>query len=495
MGRRAASPELPQAEPGPLSPEQREDIARRIRAGEPLDPALRERLFPPSGTRRQATLVYPGKRAASELLAGPTAELRQNLAFGSPPPAPGTWSNMLIRGDNLPVLRRLVELRRAGELVNADGSAGLRLIYIDPPFGTAQLFHGRGRARAYSDKLTGAEFIEFLRARLVLLRELLAEDGSIYLHLDERRSHYLKVVMDEVFGEDCFQREIIWRIGWISGYKSAARNWIRNHDTILFYTRRPAGFVFNKRYLPYAEGYLRRDGKPPKGKGIPLEDTWNCSKDDELHSIQIMSFSGEKTGYPTQKNESLLRRIVEASSNPGDLVLDAFAGSGTTCAVAEQLGRRWVGLDLGKLAIQTCSRRLLDLRKRCEVQPFGRYDARAETDDSAPSVEWVREASEARWCARLVKFSARAPAQQDTRRRKQVEAPTGLDALAHVLVDLDHDGKILRPTLVLDGEQLRARAGRVELGEEHPLGQRIALICVDVYGNEQLTQLPVAASP
>src|SRR5690606_24555517 len=109
----------------------------------------------------------------------------------------------------------------------------------------------------------------------------------------------------------------------------------------------------NKSYIPYPEGYRRRDGKQPTGAGVPLEDTWNCSEADSLNSIQIVSFSREKTGYPTQKSEALLDRIIRASSNPGDLVLDAFCGSGTTCAVAEKTGRRWIGIDAGKLAIAT----------------------------------------------------------------------------------------------------------------------------------------------
>src|SRR5262249_19876220 len=149
-------------------------------------------------------------------------------------------------------------------------------------------------------------------------------DGSIYVHLDENVSHYVKAVMDEVFGPSSFQRELVWRIGWISGYKSAAANWIRNHDTLLFYVKQPGKFTFNKEYIPYPPDYVRRDGSKPTGKGYPIEDVWNASDMDRMDSIQIMSFSGEKVGYPTQKNENLLARIIKASSNEGDLVLDCF---------------------------------------------------------------------------------------------------------------------------------------------------------------------------
>ena len=189
--------------------------------------------------------------------------------------------------------------------------------------------------------------------------------------------------MDEVFGIDSFQREIIWRIGWISGYKSAAANWIRNHDTILFYVKTPGKFVFNKDYTPYPKGYKRRDGAEPTGKGYPIEDVWNANPiefelngEDSLDSIQIKSFSTEKTGYATQKNESILRRIIKASSNDGDIIADFFCGSGTTLAVAEKLGRRWIGSDLSKWAIQVTRKRMLQIEK-CrpfELLNLGNYE-------------------------------------------------------------------------------------------------------------------------
>ena len=174
-------------------------------------------------------------------------------------------------------------------------------------------------------------------------------------------SHSLKLIMDEVFGLDNFQREIIWRIGWISGYKTKAKNWIRNHDTIFFFTKDNDNFIFNKEYIPYADDYVRRDGSKPEGEGYPIEDTWNCNDIDRMDSIQIMSFSSEKTGYETQKNENLLARIIKASSNENSIVLDCFAGSGTTAAVAEKLGRRWIAADINKGAIQTTIKRLQKL--------------------------------------------------------------------------------------------------------------------------------------
>lgn len=184
-----------------------------------------------------------------------------------------------------------------------------------------------------------------MKNRLEIARELLSPDGSIYVHLDYNEAHYCKVLMDEVFGRNKFQREIIWRIGWLSGYKTAIKNYIRNHDTILFYSMVENDIFFNKEYIPYPKGYTRRDGASPTGNGYPIEDTWNCSENDRMDSIQIKSFDKEKTGFFTQKNEALLKRIIYASSNEKDIVLDFCGGSGTAGAVAHKMNRRYILIE------------------------------------------------------------------------------------------------------------------------------------------------------
>ncbi len=328
----------------------------KLRNGEPLPLEFREHLFP---TQNECELAYKGKLTEEQILAETmSVPLQRVTTTGS---GNSDWTNKLIFGDNLQAMRSLLDDKQRGQLTNSDGTPGVRLVYIDPPFATQRDFTGTKNEPAYQDKVNGAKFIDFLRRRLVLIRQLLSDDGSLYIHLDEKKSHYAKVILDEIFGENNFQREIIWRIGWVSGYKTAAKNWIRNHDVLLFYTRH-SNFLFNKTHIPYPKDYVRRDGKKPTGVGHPLEDTWNASELDQLPSIQIMSFSGEKTGFPTQKNENLLARIIAASSNPGDIVLDAFCGSGTTCAVAEKMGRRWIGIDSGKLAVYQTQKRLLNLR-------------------------------------------------------------------------------------------------------------------------------------
>jgi hypothetical protein len=257
-------------------------------------------------------------------------------------------------------------------------------VYVDPPFDTGGAFDylatlpgapaGTPRVAipAYEDARGLDAWLSWFHGISVALHELLAPGGSLYVHLDAHAAHYAKVLLDEVFGAQGFQREIVWRIGWVSGFKSQTRNWIRNHDTLLFYAKGGKPSTFHKEHIPYPEGYVRRDGSPPRGAGYPLEDVWNASELDRLDSIQIMSFSGEKVGYPTQKNESLVSRVVRASSSPGDLVLDGFVGSGTTAVVAERLGRRWIACDVSPLAIHATRRRLLGLR---DVAPFVVQDA------------------------------------------------------------------------------------------------------------------------
>ncbi len=202
-------------------------------------------------------------------------------------------------------------------------------------------------------------YLAYMAERLSEVQRLLKPSGSVYLHCDPTASHYLKATMDAIFGASNFRNEIVWRIGWVSGFKTQKRGWIRNHDTLLYYVKSPEAVKrFNKEYLPYPEGYVRRDGSPPRGKGIPVEDTWNCHSGDILDSIMIKSFSKEKLGYPTQKPVALLERVIKASSHEGDLVLDPFCGCGTTVAAADKLDRDWIGIDTSPFAVDLMKARL-----------------------------------------------------------------------------------------------------------------------------------------
>lgn len=232
------------------------------------------------------------------------------------------------------------------------------LIYADPPFYSGQDWEMPDGRLAFSDKWPSfGAYVEWLRALCKGMARSLAPGGCVYLHIDPTVSHYARMALDEAFGAENFMREIVWRIGWVSGYKSAAKNWVRNHDVILYYVKDRANFTFHKEYVPYPTDYKRRDGKPGQGQGFPIEDVWNGSKYDTLDSIQIKSLSTEKTGYPTQKPVALLERIVAASSNVGDVVLDPVCGSGTTAVAALRLGRQPILVDSSPVAIQTVRQR------------------------------------------------------------------------------------------------------------------------------------------
>jgi len=335
------------------------------------------------------------------------------------------WTNMLIFGDNLQVLKTLLQMKHEGKLKNADGTPGVRLIYIDPPFATKQEFRGNRGQKAYQDKIAGSRFLEFLRKRLIFLRELLSDDGSIYVHLDEKKGHYIKVLMDEIFGEQNFRHEIIWKRHTAH---SDAKMLGSIHDVIYLYTK-SRDFIWNKQFLEYSEEHISKcyrhvDARgrfmastlnAPRARGYVYEwngvtKVWCCPKEtmerldkegrlyytkngvarlkrylDDMPGVllqdlwldinPIQSQSTERTEYPTQKPEALLSRIIRASSNPGDIVLDCFAGSGTTITVAEKLGRRWIGVDCGKLAIYTMQKRLLNIAESKDLNdPKKRYD-------------------------------------------------------------------------------------------------------------------------
>jgi DNA modification methylase len=360
-----------------------------VETGEELPAEWGRELFPPE--RREYELVYNGKETEEQILADTMAVPLQEVSTFKQ--NSNDWNNKLIFGDNLQSMKMLLRLKKEGKLINSDGTPGVRLIYIDPPFATKRDFKGSQDQKAYQDKIAGANFLEFLRKRLVFLRDLLSKDGSIYVHIDWKKGHYLKVLMDEIFGEQNFRREIIWTLRGAAGFKSLANSFVRGHDTLLYYSR-SSNTIFNKEYLPYDDKQLKRFTTDENGrrykpitknkklyldeaKGVPVTDVWT-----DIASFQTVVNSPEITGYPTQKPEALISRIIRASSNEGDIVLDAFVGAGTTCAVAEKLKRRWIAIDIGKFAIYTTQKRMLTLRKnigntgnKINPKPFTLYNA------------------------------------------------------------------------------------------------------------------------
>lgn len=315
----------------------------------------------------------------------------------------GNHENDLYFGDNSDVMSHLLHQK------NLKGK--VKLVYIDPPYGTNSIFQSRHQKDSYKDDLIGSHFIEFIRRRLILIRELLSDDGSIYLHLDSNMTFQIKVIMDEVFGAKNFR-------GFITRKKCSNKNSTRKtfgniSDYIVFYSKtdnytwhratdawtdekilkeypcidEKSGRRFKKvpihapgirngetgkewkgmfppqgkhwQYTPArldefdakGEIYWSSTGNPRRkvfldeDKGIPVQDIWLDVQDSLNQSIKI-------TGYPTEKNPYLLERIIKASSNKGDIVLDCFSGSGTTLDLAEQLGRKWIGIDNSSEAIR-----------------------------------------------------------------------------------------------------------------------------------------------
>lgn len=239
--------------------------------------------------------------------------------------------NLIIKGNNLLAISSLLKAYEGK----------IKLIYIDPPYDTGSDSFG------YNDRFNRSSWLAFMKNRLEIAKQLLSDDGAIYVQLDYHQVHYAEVLMDEVFGEDNFQREIIWRIGWLSGYKTKDNNWIRNHDTILFYSKNNAILDFKKYYIPKSDFKTIANSNAER---YPIEDVWNGNEYDDLNSIAIVSFSGETVSkmlnpedeVKGQKSEKLIERIIKAHTNEGDIVLDFFGGTGTTAAVAHKLHRQYI---------------------------------------------------------------------------------------------------------------------------------------------------------
>jgi len=346
-------------------------------------------------------LEYSGKKPVKEILATPPGHYEVSATFG-------TGDNRLYQSDNLAVLAALAQ--------DESVLGKVRLVYIDPPFATDAAFESRKQDHAYDDHLVGPAFVESLRERLIFIHRLLADDGSLYLHLDGRMAFHFRVILDEIFGESNFRN-------CITRKKCNPKNYTRKTygnvaDYILFYSKTDT-YVWNRPFEPWDETRSLKEyqyvdelgrrykkvpvhapglrngetGKPWRGKlpppgkhwqytpttldemdargdiywsptgnprrkiylegssGVPLQDIWMDMRDAHNQNIHV-------TGYPTEKNPELLSRIIEASSKPGDLVLDCYAGSGTTLAVAASLDRRWIGVDRSQEAIKTIIHRL-----------------------------------------------------------------------------------------------------------------------------------------
>lgn len=341
-----------------------EEAKNYVEKGQDIPNEFCRILFPPE--KREYELMYYGKESSESIISNTMpVPLQEDAIFpANAKIRKGQWVNKLIYGQNLQVLKSLLKMKQNGKLKNADGTNGIRLIYIDPPFSTRKDFNAKGdEQKAYADKLAGVEFLEWLRKRLVILKELLSKDGTIYIHLDYRKCHYVKVLMDELFGENKFLNEIVWCYTSPANQKN---NFPKKHDIILVYTK-SGKYIFNEDNVRIPYKNINEGGKK-FGEGLDDDSKQEYLKKGKIVEDWWMDISpvarlvNQQTGYPTQKPEALLERIIKASSNEGDIVLDCFAGSGTTPAVAEKLNRRWIAIDIGKLSIYTIQKRLLNLK-------------------------------------------------------------------------------------------------------------------------------------
>lgn len=426
-----------------LSDAEKRDLIQLIQAGKPLPERYRFLLFEDT---REVELVWNGKSAdvctavlpfqTLEHVDEPREETRtQGELFDGRGRQSQGWTNKLIWGDNKLILSSL----KAGALrQQIEAAGGLKLIYIDPPFDVGadfsmdieiggETFHKEPNLLeqiAYRDTWgRGADsFISMIYERLILMRDLMHPEGSIYVHIGPQVGSMIKLVLDEVFGRERFQANVRWKRMSVSGYKGKQKIPF-NHETLYVYTKSDR-YTFNVQHSSYTDEYKSRfrysdcDGRlfradqnlgtatttetiaSMKAQGLIhegengklyrkqyLDELPGVLLDDIWTDVPWVTAGGERIDYPTQKPEKLLERILNASSNEGDLVADFFCGSGTTAAVAEKLGRKWICTDLGKFAIHTTRKRLIQVQRELkdadkpfrafEVLNLGRYERQA----------------------------------------------------------------------------------------------------------------------
>jgi site-specific DNA-methyltransferase (adenine-specific) len=366
-----------------------------------------------------------------------TSDSKKTPSAGKPSSLVDT--RVIYCGDNLEQLKKLPD-----ECID--------LIYIDPPFNSNrnyEVFWGETKEkRAFDDRHASTQaYIEFMRPRCVELHRVLKKTGSFYYHCDWHASHYVKIMLDQIFGQNQFQTEIIWRRTNAKGL--AFRSFPNDHDSVFYYTKSD-DYAFNRQYLPHDEEYVKdfyKQVEPETGRQYQLADLTNPNKDrpnltyeflgikrvwrwtkermqeayekgliiqsspsavprlkrylDEQEGIPvdsiwadippIQSQSEERLGYPTQKPLALLDRIIKASSNPNDIVLDAFCGCGTALVAAENLGRQWIGIDISPTACRVMAKRLRDVCKIKEDEKLWRIGRGFVVRDLPWSIEKLRE--------------------------------------------------------------------------------------------------------
>ena len=375
-----------------LTDNEKREILKLLESDRPLPDKYRFLLF---DDKREVELIWNGKsnevtnivlpfqviEQVDEPRAEKPASLQMDL-FDTRGRQKSGWTNKLIWGDNKLILSSLKNGAMREEI---EKNGGIKLIYIDPPFDVGadfsmdieigdDTFTKRPNVLeelAYRDTWgKGADsFISMIHERLIIMRDLLADDGSIYVHCDWRVSGYMRLVLDEIFGKDNFRNEIIWHY---RRWPAKAPIFQRSHDIIFWYGKSKDKGIWNQQYQELSEATLKRfGGKKVKGETTKIvldEDSAGASMRDVWDIPHVLGANPENIKYPTQKPETLIKTVIFASSNENDIVADFFCGSGTTLAIAEKLNRKWIGTDLGKFAIHTSRKRLIGVQRELKAE-------------------------------------------------------------------------------------------------------------------------------
>lgn len=410
----------------------------------------------------------------------------------------GCWNNILARGDNMQFMKYLLEKK--------DMKGRLKLIYIDPPFFSKATYDAVIHLKsvdgekidpikyfAYDDvwQHDMSEYLKMLCRRLYLMKELLADDGTIWLHLDWHVVHYAKIFMDAIFGEENFVNEIIWH------YKSGGsgkRHYARKHDTILVYSKTKKYY-----FAPAKEKSYNRGFKPYRFKGVKeykddlgwytmvtMKDVWNVD--------MVGRTSAERTGYATQKPEALLERIISGATEEGDLCADFFSGSGTLAATCEKMGRKWIACDGSALAVSSTIKRLYPREASVTVLEQDNKDFDAIGGKVEIDVERAEIAGSDKEVLKVVLDNYTInllPKKLDKKGLESIKKVQELDSLQFIeywSVDFNYDGKVYKPDMVFSKEK-----GKIQNFCEKivPIGKtnRICIKTVDVFGNYTYTTI------
>ncbi len=406
-----------------------------------------------------------------------------------------TRPNVLAHGENISFMKYLSEEKNM--------SGRIKLIYIDPPFFSKAAYDAVINIRHVDGKKAGsvkyfayddmwrkdmAEYLKMICSRLLLMKKLLADDGTIWIHLDWHVVHYVKVLMDEIFGEENFINEIIWH------YKSGGsgkRHFARKHDTILVYSKTKKYF-----FSPPKEKSYNRGFKPYRFKGVKeykdemgwytmvtMKDVWNVD--------MVGRTSSERTGYATQKPEALIERIISCATEEGDICADFFCGSGTLAATAEKMGRQWICCDSSPLAMASSLKRTQSLGAYIHVMQGKGKKMPATQNKLDVNVEYDNIAGSDKKMMRITLSGydlGKIPEKIDEKGKTLILEAAASDPLCLIeywSVDLTYDGNIFSPQEIFSRER-----GRLPVTCEKIIaGDRQYLICikaVDIFGNSSI---------